>query len=147
MLLQVSLYFLLLHSSPLWWRSKLILPAGIGGSKVIYIEFRDTLTKFQILLSRFYYPYSPGASFVALAVKNPPASARNIMRLRFDPLLEKIPWRMEWQPTPVFLPGKFHEQRSLVSLQYLGLHESDMPVWVSLLPSKERLRKKKEITS
>ena len=22
--------------------------------------------------------------------------------------LEKIPWRKEWQPTPVFLPGEFH---------------------------------------
>ena len=27
----------------------------------------------------------------------------------------KIPWRREWQPTPVFLPGEFHGQRSLVS--------------------------------
>ena len=26
----------------------------------------------------------------------------------------KIPWRRKWQPTPVFLPGKFHGQRSLV---------------------------------
>jgi len=25
----------------------------------------------------------------------------------------KIPWRRKWQPTPVFLPGKSHEQRSL----------------------------------
>ena len=24
------------------------------------------------------------------------------------------PWRREWQPTPVFLPGEFHGQRSLV---------------------------------
>ena len=23
-------------------------------------------------------------------------------------------WRRKWQPTPVFLPGKFHRQRSLV---------------------------------
>ena len=27
---------------------------------------------------------------------------------------QKIFWRREWQPTPVFLPGKFHGQRSLV---------------------------------
>ena len=26
----------------------------------------------------------------------------------------KMPWRRAWQPTPVFLPGKSHEQRSLV---------------------------------
>ena len=25
----------------------------------------------------------------------------------------KIPWRKEWIPTPVFLPGEFHGQRSL----------------------------------
>ena len=33
---------------------------------------------------------------------------------RFDPWVGKIPWRREWQPTPVFLPGEYHEQRSLV---------------------------------
>ena len=34
-------------------------------------------------------------------------------RLRFSPWIGKIPWRRKWQPTPVFLPGKFHGQRSL----------------------------------
>ena len=29
------------------------------------------------------------------------------------PGLQKIPWRREWQPTPVFLPGESHGQRSL----------------------------------
>ena len=29
------------------------------------------------------------------------------------PGLEKIPWRRKWQPTPVFLLGEFHGQRSL----------------------------------
>ena len=27
--------------------------------------------------------------------------------------VERIPWRREWKPTPVFLPGEFHDQRSL----------------------------------
>jgi len=31
----------------------------------------------------------------------------------FDPWVGKI-WRRKWQPTPVFLPGEFHGQRSLV---------------------------------
>ena len=31
-----------------------------------------------------------------------------------SPLVGKIPWRRKWQPTPVFLPGKSHGQRSLV---------------------------------
>ena len=32
---------------------------------------------------------------------------------RFDPCFGKIPWRRAWQPTPVFLPGESHGQRSL----------------------------------
>ena len=36
-----------------------------------------------------------------------------VQRLSFDPWVRKIPSRREWQATPV-LPGKFHEQRSLV---------------------------------
>ena len=38
----------------------------------------------------------------------------------------KIPWRREWQPSPVFLPGQFHEQRSLAGCSPWGLKESDM---------------------
>ena len=34
-------------------------------------------------------------------------------RCGFDPWVGKIPWRMKWQPTPEFLPGKSHGQRSL----------------------------------
>ena len=41
-------------------------------------------------------------------------------------LLEKIPWRREWLPTPVFLPGEFHGQRSLVGFSPWGHKESDM---------------------
>ena len=34
--------------------------------------------------------------------------------LGFYPWFRKIPWRREWLPTPIFLPGEFHGQRSLV---------------------------------
>ena len=34
-------------------------------------------------------------------------------RLGFDPWIGRIPWTRKWPPTPVFLPGKFHGQRSL----------------------------------
>ena len=27
----------------------------------------------------------------------------------------RFPWRRKWQPTPVFLPGKSHRQRSLAT--------------------------------
>ena len=52
---------------------------------------------------------------VALVVKNLPANAGEV-RDMFDPWVEKIPWRRTWQPTPVFLPGESHGQRSLDSL-------------------------------
>ena len=36
------------------------------------------------------------------------------------------PWRREWQATPVFLPGEFHGQRSLVSYSLWGQKEKDL---------------------
>ena len=40
-------------------------------------------------------------------------SACQCRRCRFNHWVRKIPWRRKWQPKPVFLPGKFHGQRSL----------------------------------
>ena len=57
---------------------------------------------------------------------NPPASAK-------DPGLslgEEDP--LEKQPTPVFLPGKFHGQRSLVGYSPWGHKESDMTEQLSM---------------
>ena len=42
-----------------------------------------------------------------------PACQWRSHRCRFDPWVGKIPWRRAWQPTPVFLPGGSHGQRSL----------------------------------
>ena len=39
-------------------------------------------------------------------------SACNAGNEAFDPWVGKIPWRRKWLLTPVFLPGKFHGQRS-----------------------------------
>ena len=42
-------------------------------------------------------------------------------RPKFDPWVRKTPWRRECLPTPVFLPGEFHGQRSLVRyIQSMG---------------------------
>ena len=37
----------------------------------------------------------------------------------------KIPWRWEWLPTPVFLPGESHRQRSLTGYSPWACKESD----------------------
>ena len=46
--------------------------------------------------------------------------------LEFDPWVGKIPWKRKWEPTPVFLPGKFHGQRSSVGYSPWDLTELDM---------------------
>ena len=53
-------------------------------------------------------------------------SARQWRRHRFNPWVRKILWRRNWQPTPVFLPGKSHGQRRLVNYSPWGCKESDM---------------------
>ena len=75
-------------------------------------------------------------------------SACQCRRPGFDPWVRKMPWRRKWQPTPVFffkinlfnwrlitlqycptpifLPGEFHGQRSLVGYSLCGHKESDM---------------------
>ena len=52
----------------------------------------------------------------------------------FDPWVRKIPWRREWQPTPVFLSGEFHGQGILVGYVPWGHRELDTtePLTLSL---------------
>ena len=60
------------------------------------------------------------ASLVALMVKHLPAMHKTRVQS-----LGKIPWRREWQLTPVFLPGEFHEQRCLAGYSAWGCKELD----------------------
>ena len=62
-----------------------------------------------------------GASLVAQTVKNLPAMRETWI----DPQVEKVPWGREWLPTPVFLPGELHGQRSLQAIPR-GFAELDM---------------------
>ena len=59
-------------------------------------------------------------------------SACNTRKPRLDPWVRKIPWRRAWQPTPVFLPGEFHGQRSLAGNNPWNHKESDMTEWLTL---------------
>ena len=49
-----------------------------------------------------------------------------LQETQVPPWVGKIPWRREWLPTPVFLLGEFHEQRSLVGNSPGGHKESDV---------------------
>ena len=68
-----------------------------------------------ILILLFNNPYVCACAFqVVLVVKNPPVTIGRCKRHGFDSWVGKIPWRRAQQPTPVFLPGESHEQRSLM---------------------------------
>ena len=58
--------------------------------------------------------------------------ACNAGDLGLIPSVGKIPWRRKWQPTPVFLPGKSHGQKSLEGYSSLGCKESDTTEWLTL---------------
>ena len=58
--------------------------------------------------------------------KEPTCSFRRPKRRRFDPWVGKIPWRRAWQPTPVFLPGESHGQRSLADYSPWGCKVLDV---------------------
>ena len=49
---------------------------------------------------------------VALVIKNLPANAGDIRDVGLVLGVRKSPCRRAWQPTPVFLPGESHGQRS-----------------------------------
>ena len=88
-----------------------------------YIAFSDGLLSLSNMHLRLLYISSWPASLFLFStekyfivgfpggseVKNPPAKQET-----WDgSWVGKIPWRGKWQPTPVFLPGKSHGQRSL----------------------------------
>ena len=50
-------------------------------------------------------------------------------KLGFIPWVRKISWRRKWQPTPIFLLGKSHGQRSLAGFNLRG-HKRDMTGWL-----------------
>ena len=61
-----------------------------------------------------------------LSSKESACQCRRHRRCRFNPWVRKIPWRRKWQLTPVFLPGKFHRQRTLAGYSPWGLKVLDM---------------------
>ena len=86
------------------------------------------------LLTKFHPKSFPGGS-------DGKKSALQCGRPEFYPWIGKMLWRREWQPTPVFLPGKSHGQRSLAHVgQSMGPQKVDttkglIPSHISCSPS------------
>ena len=68
------------------------------------------------LNSKFLLVGSPDGS----VVKNQPVDAAVTGHMDLIPGSGKIPWRREWQPSPIFLPGESQGPRSLMGYSPLG---------------------------
>ena len=79
----------------------------------------------QTFVSPTLWDYSINYSSISLPMWHTgKESACQCRRLWFNPWVRRIPWSRKWQPTSIFLPGKFHGQRSLVGYS-LGCQELD----------------------
>ena len=65
-----------------------------------------------------------------LSGKESACQCRRRRRLRLDAWVWKIPQRRKWQPTPVFLPGESHRQRSLAGYKSMSCKESNTTEWL-----------------
>ena len=73
--------------------------------------------KIYCILKHFLYYKSIGWYGLPLSGKE---FACQCHRLRLNPWVGKISWRRKWRPTPVFLPGEFHGQRSMAGYSPWG---------------------------
>ena len=67
-----------------------------------------------------------------LAGKQSACNARGTGKVSSIPGLGRSPWKRKWQPTLVFLPGKSHEQRSLMGYSLWGQKELEVTERVTL---------------
>ena len=87
-------------------------------------QSKCTAFQMEIICSQ----YLIGASLVAQMVRNLP----EIQEAGFSLWIGRIPWRRERLPTPVFLPGEFHGQRSQAVYCPWSHKESDTIKWLTL---------------
>ena len=113
----VKLYFSLLKVYMfLWSHISLQRPYSRLGEKasLLTAEIYSLTTLGQTLE---FLPWCSG--------KESTCQCRRSKRCEFDPWVGKMAWRRKLQPTLVFLPGKFHGQKSLVNYSPWGHKESD----------------------
>ena len=104
-----------------------LLPSFISGLRLnkgmFWLDSTKMPTLFLISICVCVY-IDCRASLVAQMAKNPPAMQ--------ETQVGKIPWRREWQLTPVFLLGEPHRQRSLAAYSPWSCKELDTIEWLSL---------------
>ena len=100
---------------------------------IMWCDFKQykEVTWYAYILWIDYYFW---VSQVAQWIKNPPAMQKT-QEIWVWFLVSIIPWRRKWQPTPVFLPEKSHEQSSLTGYSPKDCKESAMTELLSIAHS------------
>ena len=79
-----------------------------------FLSSKSRCSELSYLTTLIAYPHYPVNLPGSSEVKNLPSNAGDARDSGLFPGSGYIPWRRQWQPTPVFLPGESHGQRSLV---------------------------------
>ena len=82
----------------------------------------DKSLSLQVFAEHTVEPSFPGGT----SGKGPACQCRRHTSCGLHPWVGKTPWRRARQPTPVFLPGESHGQRSLVGCSLWGRKESNV---------------------
>ena len=95
---------------------------------VMISQINGIVKKKRDLKERINVGYTVKWASVAQTVKN----LAVMQETRVPSLSQEDPWRREWQPTPVFLPGWAYGQKSLVGYSPWCHKESDTTEWLTL---------------
>ena len=101
----------------IWWLSVIILSIWTNS---------ELLGGLVLGCLGLVFDESSGLPTVILLTRCFPGSPCECRRHRFNPWVGKTSWRRKWQPTPVFLHGEFHGQKSLVGYSPSSRKELDM---------------------
>ena len=107
-------------------------PAWQLDSLPVVYSGKELYHAFIIIISCIHSYFAP---FCAIMLCKASLVVQMVKRPRFDSWVRKIPWKREWKPTPVFLPGESHGQRSLVGYSPGGCKEPDTTEQLTITPT------------
>ena len=113
-------YFLEIIISPSLHKNSCIFDILAIWSSALPHYFAAMYSNYQRFCHCFKIFFSTLTSAIVLEGLLGGASDKELSRHRCDPSMGKIPWRRGQHPTPVFLPGESHGQRSLAGYGSIG---------------------------
>ena len=106
------------------WSCRHLLPSTYQSFSLP--EGKQVFSTSHIISQIFWAQHAILMGFPGGAIgKESACQCRRHKKCRSDLWIKKIPWKRAWQPTPVFAPGEFHEQRSLVDYSLYGHKQLD----------------------